>query len=191
MTRAFDPSRPVPPELITHLVDLAARAPSAGKTQGWHLVVLEGAQTDQFWELSLPAQRRGDFAWPGLLDAPVIALALADPQAYLDRYSEPDKAGTGWGRSVEAWSAPYWTIDASMAIMTLLLAAQDAGLGSLLFAVSHQAAAIRTRLGIPERLELLGALALGWPLEPATSRLGRSSGRPRRDPEAIIHRGAW
>jgi nitroreductase len=33
MTRAFD-KRPVPPELLTQVVDLAARAPSAGKTQG-------------------------------------------------------------------------------------------------------------------------------------------------------------
>ena len=30
---------------LDDLVDLAARAPSAGKTQGWHLVVLEGDET--------------------------------------------------------------------------------------------------------------------------------------------------
>ncbi|MEZ5295700.1 MAG: nitroreductase family protein [Ilumatobacteraceae bacterium] len=34
MTRAFRRD-PLPPGTIEHLVDLAARAPSAGKTQGW------------------------------------------------------------------------------------------------------------------------------------------------------------
>ena len=91
MTRAFR-SDPVPPELLDDLVDLASRAPSAGKTQGWHLVVLSGDETARFWDVTLPSDERPGFAFPHLLDAPVIALPLADPQAYLDRYSEPDKA---------------------------------------------------------------------------------------------------
>ena len=41
MTRAFD-DRSISPGVLDGLVDLAARSPSAGKTQGWHLVVLEG-----------------------------------------------------------------------------------------------------------------------------------------------------
>ena len=96
MTRAFD-GRPVPPELLDELVDLASRAPSAGKTQGWHLVVLEGAETARFWDITLPTMRRGAFRWQRLLDAPVIALPLADPRAYTDRYSEADKKATGLG----------------------------------------------------------------------------------------------
>ena len=52
--------------------------------------------------------------------APVIALPLADPQAYVDRYGEPDKAATGLGRGADAWPTPYWTVDTSMAVMTLL-----------------------------------------------------------------------
>ena len=96
MTRAFD-GRPVPPELIEDLVDLASRAPSAGKTQGWHLVVLEGDETARFWDITLPPMRRGTFRWQRLIDAPVIALPLADPRAYTERYSEPDKRATGLG----------------------------------------------------------------------------------------------
>ena len=80
MTRAFD-TRPVPPEVLTEIVDLAARAPSAGKSQGWHLVVLEGAETARFWDITLPTMRRGAFRWKHLLDAPVIALPLADQRA--------------------------------------------------------------------------------------------------------------
>lgn len=191
MTRSFDPDRPVPPALVDQLVDLASRAPSAGKTQGWHLVVLEGERTADFWDVTLPAERRAGFAFPGLLRAPVIALPLADPQAYVDRYAEPDKASTGWGAGTDCWSAPYWTIDASMAVMTLLLAAQDAGLGALFFAVSRNEPALRRRLGLPDRLELLGAVALGWPDPVGSGRAGRSAGRARRPADEIIHRGKW
>jgi nitroreductase len=153
-------------------------------------VVLEGPRTADFWEVTLPAERRTGFAWPGLLDAPVIALALADPQAYVDRYSEPDKAATGWGAGIEHWSAPYWTIDASMAIMTLLLAAEDHGLGTLFFAVSRNEDVLRANLGIPAGLQLLGAIALGWP-EGVEDRAGRSASRRRRTPDEIVHRNGW
>ena len=190
MTRSFDPARTVPDELLGSLVDLASRSPSAGKTQGWHLVVLEGSQTATFWDVTLPPERRVGFAWPGLLDAPVIALPLADPDAYVRRYSEPDKAATGWGVGREAWSAPYWTIDTSMAVMTFLLAAESAGLGTLFFAVSRNVAQLREQLGIPQHLELLGAIALGYP-SPDGVRDGRSAKRTRRRPEEIVHRGRW
>lgn len=195
MTRAFD-GRPIPNELLEHLVALASRAPSAGKTQGFHLVVLSGPATARFWDVTLPAQRRATFRWQGLLRAPVIAVPLADPQAYVERYSEPDKARSGLGAGGRAWPTPYWTIDASMSVMTMLLAAEDAGLGALFFGVFENEEKLRSSLGIPERLQLLGAIALGWPearldpTEPASGQ-GRSAGRPRRSAAEIIHHDGW
>ncbi|MBI5090132.1 MAG: nitroreductase family protein [Actinobacteria bacterium] len=188
MCRSFLPD-PVPAALLDHLVDLAVRAPSAGKTQGWHLVVLEGAQTDRFWRHAFAPDRRGAFRWPGLFGAPVIALPFADPQAYVERYAEPDKAVTGLGAGPDAWPTPYWTVDASMAMMTLLLGAEDAGLGALLFAVFRGEAEVRAELGVPDHLQLLGAIALGWPA-PRTPP-GASAGRPRRTPDQVVHRGGW
>jgi nitroreductase len=190
MTRAFD-ARPVEPEVLADLVDLASRSPSAGKAQGWHLVVLEGAETGQFWDITLPAMRRGAFKWKQLLDAPVLALVLADPKAYTDRYAEPDKAGTGLGGSARQWPAPYWTIDTSMAVMTLLLGAEDAGLGALFFGVFRGERKLRQALGIPAGLELLGAIALGYRADGAVDSRGRSASRPRRTPAEIMHRGRW
>jgi nitroreductase len=193
MTRAFD-DRPIEPSVLDGLVNLASRAPSAGKTQGWHLVVLDGAETEQFWDSTLPAVKRDSFRWQRLLTAPVIALPLADSKAYVERYAEPDKAQTGLGGGVSAWPAPYWTIDASMAVMTLLLAAEDAGLGALFFGVFRGERELRHRLGIPGGLELLGAIALGYPAAPsddAASGAGRSAGRGRRPTRQIIHRGRW
>ncbi len=194
MTRSFA-SGPLPVGLIDDFVDLASRAPSAGKTQGWHLIVLEGDQTAAFWDITLPPMRRGRFKWQGLLDAPAILLPLADAKAYTDRYSEPDKAATGLGAGPGAWPVPYWTIDASMSVMTLLLAAEDAGLGALFFGVFKGERELRQSLGVPPGLELLGAIALGYPDDPTdptggTTR-GRSATRLRRPPHEIIHRGRW
>ncbi len=193
MTRAFD-GRPIDADVLDDLVDLASRAPSAGKTQGWHLVVLEGADTELFWDSTLPAVKRDSFRWKHLLTAPVIALPLADSRAYVERYAEPDKAQTGLGASASAWPVPYWTIDASMAVMTLLLAAEDVGLGALFFGVFRGERELRQRLGIPLGLELLGAVALGYRAavsgDPASGP-GRSAGRGRRRARQIIHRGHW
>ncbi len=190
MTRSFD-TRPVAPELLDHLVDLASRAPSAGKTQGWHLVVLSGDDTARFWDVTLPIERRSTFHWQHLLTAPVIALPLADPLAYTLRYSEPDKAASGLGAGPDAWPTPYWTIDASMSLMTMLLAAEDHGLGALFFGVFHNEDQLRSSLGIPAHLQLLGAVALGWPLAEDREDQGLSAKRRRRSPKEIVHHGCW
>ena len=193
MTRAFA-STPLPDGLLDEVVELAVRAPSAGKSQGWHLVVLEGADTAGFWDITLPPMRRGLFKWQGLLDAPAILLPFADAKAYTDRYSEPDKAATGLGAGPDAWPVPYWTIDASMSVMTILLAAEDAGLGALFFGVFKGERELRQTLGVPSTLELLGAIALGFPADntdPAGTTKGRSATRPRRTAAEVIHRGRW
>lgn len=192
MTRSFVET-PVDPEVIDDLVDLASRAPSAGKAQGWHLVVLEGENTAVFWDTTLPAVRRDSFRWQQLLNAPVIALPFADSKAYTDRYAEPDKVQTGLGAGPDAWPVPYWTIDASMSVMTLLLAAENVGLGALFFGVFRGERELRQALSIPPGLELLGALAIGHPAAKGVDETdpGRSADRRRRQPGEIIHRGRW
>ena len=196
MTRAFS-TRPVDSALISQIVDLASRAPSAGKTQGWHALIITSSDTAKFWDDTLAVEKRESFRWKQLLDAPVIALVFADPAAYVERYSEHDKAHTGLGASTEAWPTPYWTVDASFAAMTMLLAAEDAGLGALFFGVFHGEQQLRTRLCVPDAMELIGAIAIGWPDErvvgnenPKTEK-GLSASRARRSAEQIIHLNAW
>lgn len=194
MTRAFS-SRGVEPKLLDHLVDLASRAPSAGKTQGWHLLVIQGERIAEFWNATFPLERRGEFRWQQLFDAPVIAVAFADPDAYVRRYSETDKTSTGLGEGVSAWTTPYWTVDTSFAVMTLLLAAQDAGLGALFFGVFNGADDMRRIFGVPEQLQLIGAMALGWPVDESTQSTttakGTSAARQRRLPSEIVHQQRW
>jgi nitroreductase len=91
-----------------------------------------------------------------------------------------------------------------MSVMTMLLAAEAAGLGALFFGVFRGERELRQALGIPAGLELLGAIALGHPLEtgdrkgdggndptPRSLVGGISAGRSRRRSDEIIHPGRW
>jgi nitroreductase len=71
-----------------------------------------------------------------------------------------------------------------------LLAAEAEGLGTLFFGVFQGEDELRTELGIPAGLLLLGVVALGWPA-PQPARPGTSASRPRRRPAEIIHQGRW
>ena len=92
MTRAFD-GRPVPPELLDELVDLGVPGAECRQDAGLAPRRPRGTETAGFWDITLPPMRRGAFRWQRLLDAPVIAIPLADPRAYTDRYSEAGQAG--------------------------------------------------------------------------------------------------
>ena len=188
MTRAFLPD-PIGDEVLHSLIDLALRAPSAGKTQGTHFVVLAGHDVAEFWNDTLPVSKREIFRWKQLLDAPVIILPFVDPLAYVERYAEPDKVATGLGEGIHAWPTPYWTVDGSFAVMTLLLAAHDVGLGALFFAVFNGEQQLRNRLGVPEHMQLLGAVAIGNAVR--SSEKGRSAARPRVPIETALHQSRW
>lgn len=188
MTRAFAHTS-VPDDVILHCIDLSLRAPSAGKSQGWHLLMFTNDEVMQYWDIALPQQDRENFAFPSLLHAPIIMLSLADTEAYLSRYSEADKSHTGLGDSLEVWPAPYWAIDASFSTMTMLHALHDCGVSSLFFAHAKEPQ-LRTAFHIPDSVQILGVIAAGYP-EEAPHRPGRSAQRPRRTPHDIIHRLKW
>ena len=180
---------PVDPAVLARVLDAARRAPSAGHTQGLDLLVLEGPdQTARYWDVTLAPERRATFRWPGLLRAPVLILPCVDAGAYVARYGEADKAGTGLGEGVGRWAVPYWHVDGGMAAMLVLLAAVDEGLGALFFGLFDHEPAVRAAFSIPESVQPIGAIALG---HPAPDEPGRSASRPRRPADAVVHRGTW
>jgi nitroreductase len=176
---------PVAPELIDRLIARARRAPSAGHTQGWDWLVLEGRdQVGAFWRLDADGGWLADPDHPGLLLAPVVIVPLANQAAYADRYRQPDKAGRRG-----AWSVPYWLTDTAFATMLLLLGAVDEGLGALFFALHGDPRATVAAFGVPDDREPLGAVVIGWP-DP-DDRPGSSARRPRRPLVDQVHRGHW
>jgi nitroreductase len=178
---------PVDPEVVDGILDLARRAPSAGYTQGFDFLVLEGPErVGRFWDATFPLPERDGFRWPGLFTAPVIVLPCSSKAAYLDRYAEPDK---GWAdRDESRWPVPYWDIDCAFATMTLLLGAVDAGLGALFFGIFAGLPELRVAFAIPEAFTPIGAVALG---HPAPDEPSPSLARGRRPIEETIHRGRW
>ncbi|MGD0881172.1 MAG: nitroreductase family protein [Acidimicrobiales bacterium] len=188
MTRNFT-GAPLDRTVVGELLALAMSAPSAGNTQGRDFVVLEGpVETARYWDATTDATWRDrSRRFAGMSRAPVVILAFSHPAAYVERYREPDKAGAG--RDEVGWIVPYWHVDASFAVMTLLLAAADRGIGAAFLGNFRGEQTLKDALGIPTDRCWLGAVLLGeaaTPDPPSTS-----AGRARRTVDDSVHRGRW
>ncbi|MFW2380805.1 MAG: nitroreductase family protein [Acidimicrobiales bacterium] len=189
MVRAFD-DRPIEESHLTQLLDDARQAPSAGNTAATEFVVLTGEARQEYWNVTLPEERRAGFTFPTLPDAGALVLVLTRPEAYPERYSEIDKFRTGLGAATDLWPVPFWWVDAGAVIQNLLLLAHDRGLGALLFGAFSNEPAVKAGLGIPPDRRLVGVVALGHPASDA-GRAGRSASRPRPRIETITHYQRW
>ncbi|HEV8535966.1 MAG TPA: nitroreductase family protein [Candidatus Limnocylindria bacterium] len=186
MVRSFE-DRPVPHELVERMLANALRAPSAGFSQGWGFLVLEGKDaTARYWDALWPSERRDGWQWPDLFNAPVLIVCLSNKMVYLRRYSEPDK---GWDDMDERrWPVPYWDVDTGMAALLALLTAVDAGLGAVFFGVFDQAR-LRQTFGIPDEYTAVGAIAVGY-AKPG-DRPSPSLKRGHRPAADVVRRGRW
>jgi len=192
MIRAFT-TQPLPEGLADRLLAAAARAPSAGFSQGFSFLVLEGAeQGAPFWRLIFAQlEQEDDAAIRPMVDAmsqaPLVIVPLASKDVYLDRYAEPDK---GWTDRDEArWPVPYWYIDTGFASLLILLAAVDQGLGAVFFG-PPEFADFRAEFGVPQEWTPIGAIAIGYP-DPTASLGGSARSRNRKPLADLVHRGRW
>ena len=112
--------------------------------------------------------------------APVLVLCLSHPDAYLDRYAEPDK---GWtDRDQARWPVPYWDVDTGMAALLVLLSARRRGPRRALLRGAARSATTRStrRFGIPAGRRIVGVVALGTRPSGSTSPSLRRRRRPAR-----------
>lgn len=188
MTRDFQ-DEPIPSGILSEMLELALRAPSAGNSQGTAFVVLEGERLVELWDLTLPEKKREGFAWPGLLRAPVVVVPVAHAGRYLSRYSEADKSATGLGGDTSSWDVPYWYVDCAFAAQNLLLLAEARSIGALFFGFFERTQAVSEFLGLPEGAHPLGGVALGW--RGSDDRPSHSSKRPRRPLAEVVHWNKW
>ncbi len=187
MVRAYDPDRPVPPDVRDRLLDNAARAPSAGHSQGWAFLVLEQpAERERFWSALAPGGPPDSWL-RGMRTAPLLVVPLAHRAAYLDRYAEPDKGFPD--RDERRWPVPYWYVDTGFATLIMLLTAVDAELGACFFGIpGDRTAAFHEAFGVPLSHTAIGVVSVGYPAEGGA--VG-SAARGRRDLSEIVHRGHW
>ncbi len=182
--------QPLAPGLLDDLVDRARRTPTAGNCQGVEFLVLEGKGVVDYWDVTLPADLRESFPWPGLLVAPVLVVPWGMTDRYLDRYRESDKVSAGLSGSVGDWPVPYWLTDAAFAAMALQLLVVEAGLGCCFFGLFGHEGAVAEQFDVPEGARAVGAIAIGHP-DPTTVRSSGSVERGRRPLNEVLHRGEW
>ncbi len=196
MVRAFT-GEPLAAGTTERLLRAANRAPSAGFSQGYSFLVLEGEeQAAPLWEVfyedayragAREARERAEIA--ALSRAPLVIVPLASKDAYLDRYAEPDK---GWtDRDESRWPVPYWYIDTGFAALLILLAVVDEELGAVFFGIPPSImTAFRTRFGVPEQWTPIGAIAIGYP-EPGADPVSSARTRDRKSLDELAHYGQW
>ena len=192
MVRAFS-DEPLDPAVVERVLAAGNRAPSAGFSQGYALLVLDQPeQLKPFWELMGTYHGAEEHAGPGfdpVTQAPVVIVPLSCKEVYLDRYAREDK---GWTDRDEAhWPVPYWDIDTGFMAMLMLLAAVDEGLGALFFGITPgDIGQFRELFGVPEKYLPIGAIALGHP-DPEADKGGSSRVIKRRKLDDLVHRGRW
>jgi nitroreductase len=187
MTRSYT-DEPVDPVVVDTMLDAAVRAPSAGFSQGWDFLVLDRPdEVARYWDATTDPGREPDRWLLGMRRAPVLIVAFSHKDAYLDRYAEPDK---GWtDRDERRWPVPFWHLDTAMAVMLMLLTAQDAGLGACFFGVPAGATdALRSAFGVPADRTPIGVVSAGHRAEELVQ---GSAARGRRPQHDVVHRGSW
>jgi nitroreductase len=196
MIRAFT-GEPLAAGTAERLLKAASRAPSAGFSQGYSFLVLEGKeQSAPLWEMlyeSEISENATEDADPGqvtaLSTAPLVIVPLACKDVYLDRYAQP---GKGWTDRDEArWPVPYWYIDTGFAALLILLTVVDEGLGAVFFGLPPENMAdFRAQYGVPDQWMPIGAIAIGYP-DPAADPVPPARASDRKSLDELVHRGHW
>ena len=184
MVREFT-GEPVSDESVRRIMRNALRGPSAGYSQGQSFLVLRGEETAEFY-----GSLRQLWTYDTVKTAPVVVLAFAVKDAYLDRYAEPDK---GWtDRSEDRWPVPFWHIDTGMAVLLILQTAVDEGLGAVYFGIgADDFEPVRARFGVPDSHVPIGAVAIGHGAEDELPEGASPKARKRRPFEEAVRFGRW
>jgi nitroreductase len=183
--------QPVDADVIDRVIRAGLRAPSAGYSQGYALLVLtDPADRAAFWEVTATPQETASWSaetLAGVMRAPVIAVALSCKRRYLDRYAQPDK---GWTDRDEArWPVPYWHVDTGMVALLMLLQCVEEGLGALFMGMQPATVpGFRNAFGVPGDHEVVGAVCFGH-ADPDGPR--RDLSKRRRATDDVVHHGRW
>ena len=183
---------PVPTESIERIVAAGRKAPSGGFSQGVRFLVVTELETRRrIAELADEPHYVGLGFDPWISRAPVHIVVVMREDDYHDRYTEPDKLEDG--KEIE-WRVPWWWVDAGKAMMLLLLAAIDEGLGAGLFGLfpPENNDQLREELGIPDDFEVVGVVTVGHPAPEPMQAERKERLRARRRPlEEVVRWERW
>lgn len=180
----------VPDDVVTRVLAAAHLAPSVGHSQPWRFLVVRGAETRQRAALLADRQRLAqaalldaesarrllDLQLEGIREAPLGVVVCCDR-----RTPAEGVLGRATFRDADVWSC-------ACAIQNLWLAARAEGLG-MGWVTLFPPAELARLLHLPDGVETLGWLCLGWPDErppsPGLERAGWSRRAPLSD--VVLH----
>ena len=177
---------PVPEELVWKVLDAAIRAPSGGNLQPWRFVVVtDAAKKAKIGEWYLDGWNK--------MYGPRRDVPITDPAAARTFKSADHLAN----HIAEAPVLIFATVMSNMAsvsgagpnifpaVQNLMLAARALGLGTTLTTLhKHHDADVKELLGIPDGVETMALIPMGWPK-------GKFGSGPRRPVEEVTHWDAW
>ena len=192
MVRSFT-DEPIDGAVVERILDVARRGPSAGYSQGVEFVVVADASTRA--AIGRGFERIADTSGhPNYIaQAPVHVMLCVSAEIYRSRYREPDKMRVRAELDdATMWTVPYWYTDAGAAMLLMLLAAVDEGVGAAFVGFGPAEPRVRALLDVPDDYQIVGAVLLGNPAPDAKS-LGdvAADPRPRRPIDEVVHRDRW
>lgn len=176
----------IDPTVVHRIATAAFRAPSAGNSQGFAVVVVMDANRRQ--TIAELADESGYVAAgfdPWISKAPAHIILSVSEQTYHNRYREADKLSKD-GSEIE-WPVPYWWVDAGAAMMAVLLAAVDEGLAAGFLGV-HSLTDLAELLSLPDDHSPIGVITVG---HPAPDRRSGSLARGQKPAAGLIYHETW
>ena len=187
MVRHYD-AAPVPRETLERIVATVRRAPSGGFSQGQRLLVVDDpALLEQIAAIEDYAPEGVE---PWFASAPAQIFVMTREADYHERYQKADKLQEG--EEID-WPVPFWHVDAGAALMLVLLAAIDEGLGAAVYGVfAAEEEKLRDLLQIPEDFAIVAGVTLGRPLpDPEWSKRTSRSTQRRRTLDELVSWNTW
>jgi nitroreductase len=147
-------------EKIERLLEAARLAPSASNSQEWRFVVVTDAEMRREVSAAASAQRF-------VAEAPVVLICCAETDKHVMRCG-----------------LPRYPIDVSIAVDHITLAAVAEGLGTCWIG-AFEPKRIKRLLGIPDEIEIVALLTLGYPKNPEPLE------KQRLPLQRIVYRERW
>ena len=195
-------SKPVPKETVMKILETATRSPSGGNGQPWEVFVATGATMERIRQAYQERFQSGPGGPPGKPAPRPKHIEERMVTIRNERFKllglDPNDPASGrvfmeWGSRL--FNAPVMVIicmdkelasnlDIGLFVQSVCLAAQGCGVDSFIASAFHsQPDIVRKEMGIPEDLNIVTGIGLGYPNPEAIINTYRS---PRRPIEEVV-----
>ena len=175
-------------DTLERIARAARRGPNAGYSQGLRILVVDDPKTIE----ALVTEDADEKTRAWFTDAAAHVFVLTREQDYHDRYTQPDKLAITGGVEI-VWPVPFWHVDAGAALMLVMLAALEEGLGAGVYGVTvEDDVRVRELLGVPDDLTIVVGVTVGHPAaDPDWDRVSSVFSQRRRAADDVIRWNRW